>query len=111
MAAGTNPVELLIWGTAGNTLGGLFNYGVGSMGREEWIARWTKVAPDKLERGKQWVRRYGAWAGLLAWVPVIGSIITVALGFLRVNLLYSLITFATGKFIRYWLIVRAYIAI
>ena len=50
-------------------------------------------------------------AGLLAWVPVIGSVITVALGFLRVNLLYSLITFATGKFIRYWLIVRAYIAI
>ena len=101
LAAGTNPVELLIWGTAGNTLGGLFNYGVGS----------TKVAPDKLERGKQWVRRYGAWAGLLAWMPVIGSVITVALGFLRVNLLYSLITFATGKFIRYWLIVRAYIAI
>ena len=44
-------------------------------------------------------------------MPVIGSVITVALGFLRVNLLYSLITFATGKFIRYWLIVRAYIAI
>ena len=41
LAAGTNPVELLIWGTAGNTLGGLFNYGVGSMGREEWMARWT----------------------------------------------------------------------
>ena len=54
------------------------------------------------------LRRMGRTAGR---VPVIGSVITVALGFLRVNLLYSLITFATGKFIRYWLIVRAYIAI
>ena len=26
LAAGTNPSELLVWGTAGNVLGSLFNY-------------------------------------------------------------------------------------
>ena len=46
LAAGANPTELLLWGTTGNTLGSLFNYGVGSLGREEWIERWTKVPPD-----------------------------------------------------------------
>ena len=65
LAAGTNPGELLVWGTAGNVLGSLFNYGVGALGKEEWIERWTKVPPEKLERGKRWVRHYGAWAGLL----------------------------------------------
>ena len=35
LAAGVNPNELLLWGTAGNTLGSLFNYGVGSLGKDE----------------------------------------------------------------------------
>lgn len=109
LAAGANPSELLVWGTAGNTLGSLFNYGVGSLGREEWIERWTKVSPEKLSRGKRWVRRYGAWAGLLAWLPLIGSVITVAMGFLRVKLLYAMINVAIGKFIRYWIILQAWI--
>ena len=84
LAAGAPPEALLLSATAGNTLGSLFNYGVGSLGREEWITRYTKVSPEKLERGKRWVRRYGAWAGLLAWLPLLGSVITVAMGFLRV---------------------------
>lgn len=110
LAAGASPAELLVWGTAGNTLGSLFNYGVGSLGRVEWIERWAKVPPEKLERGKRWVRRYGAWAGLLAWLPVIGSVITVAMGFLRVKLVYSLLMVAIGKYTRYWLLLQAYLS-
>lgn len=111
LAAGANPNELLLWGTAGNTLGSLFNYGVGSLGREEWITRWTKVPPEKLERGKRWVRRYGAWAGLLAWLPLLGSVITVAMGYLRVKLIYGISAIAVGKYIRYWVLIRAYVAV
>lgn len=108
LAAGVNPSELLLWGTAGNTLGSVFNYGVGSLGREEWIERWTKVPPEKLNKGKRWVRHYGVWAGLLAWLPLIGSVITVAMGFLRVKFIYAMINVAIGKYIRYWLILEAY---
>ena len=39
LAAGADPDGLVVWGTAGNTLGSLFNYGVGSLGRDEWILR------------------------------------------------------------------------
>ena len=111
LAAGTDPSDLLLWGTAGNTLGSLFNYGVGSLGREEWITRWTKVSPEKLEKGKRWVRDYGAWAGLLAWIPLLGSVITVALGFLRVKMAYAMITVAIGKYVRYWILIKAYMAV
>lgn len=110
LAAGADPDSLLLWGTAGNTLGSLFNYGVGSLGKEEWIARLTKTEPEKLARGIRWVRRYGAWAGLLAWVPVIGEVLTVAMGFMRTRLLLSITTIAVGKYLRYWVIVRAYMA-
>lgn len=111
LAAGASPQGLLVWGTAGNTLGSLFNYGVGTLGREEWIERWAKVPPEKLEKGKQKVRRYGAWAGLLAWLPLLGSVITVAMGFLRVNPILGMLNVAIGKFVRYWLLVQAYIAL
>lgn len=110
LAAGTDADSLLIWGTAGNTIGSLFNYGVGSLGRDEWITRFAKVTPEKLERGKQWVRRYGAWAGLLAWIPLLGSVITVAMGFLRVRLPYAMLAIGTGKYIRYWIVIHTWLA-
>ena len=109
LAAGAPPEALLLSATAGNTLGSLFNYGVGSLGREEWITRYTKVSPEKLERGKRWVRRYGAWAGLLAWLPLLGSVITVAMGFLRVKPIYAMAAVAVGKYLRYWLLIQAWI--
>ncbi len=111
LAAGAPPEALLLSATAGNTLGSLFNYGVGSLGREEWITRYAKVSPEKLERGKRWVRRYGAWAGLLAWLPLLGSVITVAMGFLRVPLVYGMVLIGLGKYVRYWIIVRCWIAV
>ena len=109
LGIGAAPDELLIWATAGNTLGGAFNYGIGSLGREEWITRWCKVSPKRLHKSLSGVRRYGAWAGLLAWVPILGSVITVAMGFLRVRFIYAIATVAAGKYVRYWLLIQAYL--
>ena len=108
MAAGSDPTDLLVCATIGNTLGGVFNYCIGSLGKEEWIERLTKVSPEKLERGMRYVRKYGSWAGLLAWIPILGSIITVSLGFLRCRMLYSFFNMAVGKFARYALLISAY---
>ena len=52
------------------------------------------------------MRHYGAWAVLLAWLPIIGSVITVAMGFLRVKLIYAMINVAIGKYIRYWILIK-----
>lgn len=111
LEAGTDAQALVWSATAGNVLGGMLNYGIGRLGREEWIARYAKVSPEKLERGKRWVRRYGAWAGLLAWVPLLGSLVTVALGYLRANPWLSLLAVAAGKFLRYLLLVRAFLSV
>ena len=111
LGAGVDPMGLLVSGTLGNTLGSLFNYHVGKLGKEEWIERFTKVSPEKLERGKRYVRRYGAWAGLLAWIPLLGSVITVALGCLRVNAVAAMSTIFVGKLIRYLLLLMAFNAL
>lgn len=108
LGAGASPLSLLLWGTVGNILGSVVNYSIGTLGKEEWITRYAKVSPDKLRRGKVYVRHYGAWAGLLAWIPLLGSLVTVAMGYLRTNPYLSFFTIGLGKYIRYQLIVSTW---
>ena len=42
-AAGLEPWGLVVYGTIGNVLGGMFNYCVGRMGRLDWIERYLHV--------------------------------------------------------------------
>ncbi len=102
---GVDPWGLVVWGTLGNTLGGMLNYGIGRLGREEWIERFARVSPERLERGRRWVRRYGAWAGLLSWIPFVGELFTVAMGYLRVKWLPSVLAILVGKALRYYFVV------
>lgn len=110
LAAGSPPWTLLACATVGNVAGGMLNYGIGRLGREDWITRYAKVTPEKLERGKRFVHRYGAWAGLLAVVPVIGDLIIVAMGYLRTALVPSLATITISKYARYQFIVSTWLA-
>ena len=43
VAAGLEPVPLAIYGTIGNWLGSMFNYGVGRLGKMEWIEKYLHV--------------------------------------------------------------------
>lgn len=109
LGAGSDPMGLLLWGTVGNVLGSMLNYGIGTLGREDWITRYAKVSPEKLRRGRVYVRRYGAWIGLLAWVPVLGELFTVAMGYLRTNVWLSLATISIGKYARYQVLVSTWL--
>lgn len=99
--AGASPVGLFIGGTLGNTLGTLVNYWIGSLGKEEWITKYLKLPPAKLEKGKQYVVKYGAWAGILTWLPILGEALAVAMGYLRTPLWFSILAMLVGKGARY----------
>ncbi|MBP3774789.1 MAG: DedA family protein [Bacteroidaceae bacterium] len=102
--AGLNVWLLIAYSTVGNTLGGVFNYGVGRMGREDWVYGLLHLSNDRMVRGKALVRRYGIWMGLLSWVPFLGSAITVAMGLLRLPFWPSAATIFMGKCLRYFLL-------
>ena len=38
-AAGLEPLPLVIYGSIGKVLGSMFNYGVGRMGKMDWIEK------------------------------------------------------------------------
>ena len=105
MATGLDPWQLMIYGTIGNVLGSCFNYGVGRMGKLEWIEKYLHVKKKDLDKAERFMAGRGAWMGFFAFLPVLGSAITIALGFMRANVVISLISITLGKLFRYLILI------
>lgn len=104
MATGLDTWQLVAYATVGNVAGGMFNYVIGSFGRLDWIEHYLHVKPEQLEHAKRFMHGHGAWMGFFAFVPLLGSAITVLLGLMRANPYISVLSITLGKFIRYWLL-------
>lgn len=105
MATGLDPWMLMIYGTIGNVLGSVFNYCVGRMGRIEWVEKYLHVSKKSLERGQRFVAGHGSWIGFFAFLPVLGSAITIALGLMRSNIVITFIAITLGKIFRYVILI------
>lgn len=81
--------------TLGNTLGGMSSYLIG-----RFIAQ--KKPLNQLAR----MRRWGAPAMMLAWLPVVGDALCVAAGWLKLNWLAVLLFQAAGRLARYWAVAQ-----
>lgn len=104
-AAGLDPIGLVLYGTAGNVLGSMFNFWVGHLGRIDWIERYLHVKKESLDKAERFMRGHGAWIGFFAFLPIIGSAITIMLGLMRANVAISVFSITLGKFLRYALLV------
>lgn len=92
---------LLLVASSGNWLGGMSSYGLGRLGNLARIARWLRTDPAKALRWQERVSRYGAWAALLCWLPVIGDPIAIALGLGRARWVPTALLMLFGKSVRY----------
>lgn len=101
LAAGLKPVPLVIYGTIGNVLGSVFNYCVGRLGKLEWIEKYLHVKKKNLMKAQHFMGNHGAWIGFFAFLPIIGSAITILLGYTRANKYISLLSITMGKLLRY----------
>lgn len=99
LQAGHFPVwQLVVVATLGNTLGGMTNY---------WIGRFlpNKTSGEKHgHKAMQWLEKYGYWALLLSWMPIIGDPLCLAAGWLRLRQRWCWLMIATGKAARYMLL-------
>lgn len=104
LAAGLDPWQLVAYGTIGNTLGSMFNYWIGSLGRIDWIEKYLHVKKKELDRAQRFLAGRGAWMGFFAFLPVIGEGITIVLGLMRANVILTTVSVTIGKFARYSLL-------
>ena len=100
---------ILLWlaATGGNTLGSCLNWYLGVQVLRWQDRPWFPVSPTKLARAQMQFQRYGAASLLFAWLPVVGDPLTLLAGVMRVHFGLFLVLVATGKALRYGLIIMA----
>ena len=101
LLAGSAYWPCMVAATLGNFLGGMSCYWLGMLGKVEWIEKYLRVKHETLERHKSKVDRFGAWLALLTWLPFVGDVFAVALGFYRVNFRKSAVLMLVGKGARF----------
>ncbi len=101
LAVGGSPVMTVIMASLGNWAGGITTYWLGRLGKWEWIERWFKVTREKLEGQKAKVDRWGSLLAFLTWLPIVGDLTAIALGFYKVNFARTALFMAIGKSLRF----------
>ncbi|MEG0795492.1 MAG: YqaA family protein [Odoribacter sp.] len=109
LSLGGNVWICLVVASIGNWLGGLTSYWIGWLGRWEWIERWFKIKEEQLIRQKASIDRYGVVLAFFTWLPLIGDLFAIALGFYKIRPYSSAIYMFIGRFIRFLLWTLLYI--
>ncbi|WP_368544794.1 YqaA family protein [Enterobacter soli] len=93
----SQPWLLVLIATMGNSLGGLTNVILGRFFPLREKSRWQ-------EKAVSWLKRYGAATLLLSWMPVIGDLLCLLAGWMRISWGPVLFFLCLGKALRYVLV-------
>lgn len=95
LVAGVGPVwALILIATIGNSLGGMTNVILGRFFPRRIQSRWQGKAQD-------WLVRFGPATLLLSWVPIIGDLLCLLAGWLRLRIVPVVFFLCLGKALRY----------
>jgi len=97
-----DPVHLLIVATLGNTFGGVTSWTLGWLIAKRYSAQSTLKPQHQAALLK--LRKWGVFALLFSWLPLIGDPLCVAAGWLRMNFWLCISLIAIGKFLRYFFV-------
>ncbi|HDR2369231.1 TPA: DedA family protein [Enterobacter asburiae] len=96
----SQPWLLVLIATMGNSLGGLTNVILGRFFPLREKSRWQ-------EKAVGWLKRYGAATLLLSWMPVIGDLLCLLAGWMRISWGPVFFFLCLGKALRYVLVAWA----
>lgn len=84
--------------TAGNSAGAIFTYVMG------YYFYWGR---EKAKHKKAYhvLKKYGTYSLLLSWMPIIGDLLPLVAGWLKLPILQSILYIFVGKALRYGLII------
>ena len=91
----------LIIATLGNWLGGISSYGLGRLGEWTYIKYFTGLNKIKIGKVKGKVDKWKSPLAFFCWLPLVGDIFAVGLGFYKINFIKVSLWMFVGKMIRY----------
>jgi len=98
---------LIVTATIGNTLGALTTWWLGVWAAQKYPAE--TLLSDQQRKSLQYVRRWGSWALLFSWLPLVGDGLCFAGGWLKLSLFSSVMAILFGKALRYIAVAYAFI--
>jgi membrane protein YqaA with SNARE-associated domain len=71
----------------------------------EWIEKYLHISREKVEKTRAWIDGRGAWIGTLCFLPILGSVLSVTLGYMRANPYVTAFAILVGKAVRYAILI------
>ncbi|AZZ96632.1 YqaA family protein [Pseudoalteromonas sp. R3] len=99
-----------LWGlwlsaTAGNVLGSVVNYYLGTAVSRFEGRRWFPVSRQAMDKAQRQFQKYGTLSLLFAWLPIVGDPLTLIAGVFRVRFGLFLLLVFLGKGLRYAVVI------
>ena len=102
LLANQYPLEMCLFiATLGNWLGGISSYGLGRLGEWTYIKYFTGLDKTKIKKVREKVNKWKSPLAFFCWLPLIGDIFAVGLGFYKINFIKVSLWMFVGKMIRY----------
>lgn len=98
---GLSPAICVLSAALGNTIGGMTCYYMGCLGKVDWIEKYFKVKKEKVDKMQHFLKGKGALMAFFAFLPFVGELIAITLGFMRSNVWLTTSSMFAGKLMRY----------
>ena len=95
------PLLTVIVATTGNYIGACTSYALGIYGGDFLIKKLLRIGDSERVKAERFFGRFGFWALLFSWMPVIGDPLCLAGGVLKIPFMKFSILVASGKALRY----------
>ena len=87
--------------SAGNTLGAVVNWALGRWMLKSKNKKWFPFKGKILDRATRWFQSWGVWSLFLAWLPIVGDVLTFVAGMFNANIWLFIAFVGFGKTARY----------
>ncbi len=101
LLGGSDPLTAVAVASLGNSLGAVTSYLIGLGGSRWLIEKLLRINPQQQQRAQGWFTRYGSWALLFSWLPIIGDPLCLVAGILRHRFGKFILLVGIGKTARY----------
>lgn len=98
---GLSPFLCVLSAALGNTAGGMTCYYMGRLGKMAWVEKYFKVKKERIEKMTLFLQGKGALMAFFSFLPFLGEVIAITLGFMRSNIWLTTTSMFAGKLIRY----------
>jgi membrane protein YqaA with SNARE-associated domain len=99
----SNQILCLIAATLGNSLGSLTTFALGRFCKFSFLEKYCKVSKEKIIATQERIKKYTYFASFFCFLPIIGDVIAIALGYSKCSWTKFIVLMTLGKLLRYLL--------